>query len=90
MGRMPPTSKKTKTPGKGFDRNLVGPIVKKLRTAQSLTREDLAARAQVAGWDITFEIIKRIESGRREVNDIELRHLAAALRVPLPLLLEAS
>lgn len=87
---MAPTSKKAKTTGKELSRNMVGPTVKKLRTAQSLTREDLAARAQVAGWDITFEIVKRIESGRREVNDIELRQLAAALRVPLALLLETN
>lgn len=64
--------------------------MKKLRTAQNLTREELAAKAQVAGWDITFEIVKRIESGRREVNDIELRHLAITLRVPAALLLETS
>jgi transcriptional regulator with XRE-family HTH domain len=87
---MAPISKKAGTSSKRLNRNLVGPTVKKLRTAQTLTREDLAARVQVTGWDITFEVVKRIESGRREVNDIELRHLAIALRVPLTLLLEMS
>jgi len=71
-----------------MDRNSIGSTVARLRTAQNLTRNELAARAQVVGWDITFYVVKRIENGEREVTDIELRKLAKALRVPVAVLLE--
>ena len=71
-----------------MDRNSIGSTVERLRTAQNLTRDELAARAQVSGWDISSFVIKRIESGEREVTDIELRKLAKALRVPAAVLLE--
>lgn len=45
-------------------------------------------RAAAIGWAISRDVIKRIESGEREVTDIELRHLAKALRVPPAVLLE--
>jgi len=63
-------------------------MVARLRSAQNLTRDDLAARAQVIGWDISPYVIKRIESGEREVTDIELRRLSRALRVPASVLLD--
>jgi transcriptional regulator with XRE-family HTH domain len=69
------------------DRNAIGPMVKRLRKQQNLTQEDLAGRAAVAGWSITRDAVKRIERGEREINDIELRLLAAALRVPPAVLL---
>ena len=70
------------------DRNLVGRVVARFRTKQALTQENLAGRAAAIGWAISRDVIKRIESGEREVTDIELRHLAKALRVPPAVLLE--
>ena len=60
----------------------------KLRKAQKLTRDQLAARAQVSGWNISAYVLKRIERGEREVTDIELKKLAKSLRVPAARLLE--
>lgn len=75
-------------PEKRTDRNSVGGTVKRLRTQQNLTQEDLAGRAAAISWDISRDTVKRIESGEREVTDIELRLLAKALRVPPAVLLD--
>lgn len=85
---MTPPSRIPYKPLRRMDRNSIGSTVERLRTAQNLTRDELAARAQVVGWDISTFVIKRIESGEREVTDIELRKLAKALRVPVAVLLE--
>lgn len=70
------------------DRNSVGKIVRRLRTQQNLTQEDLAGRAAAVGWSISRDAVKRIERGEREVTDIELRLLAKSLRVPPAILLD--
>ncbi|EIP98098.1 Helix-turn-helix protein [Opitutaceae bacterium TAV1] len=70
------------------DRNLVGRMVAKIRREQKLTQEDLAGRLAVVGWDISRDSIKRIESGEREVTDIDLIRLARGLRVPPARLLD--
>lgn len=63
------------------DRNSIGKTAKRLRKQQNLTQEDLAGRAAGIGWNISRDVIKRIERGEREVTDIELRLLGKALRV---------
>jgi len=85
---MPPRIVKPYKPKRRTDRNSIGSTIGRLRTAQNLTRDELAARAQVIGWDISAYVVKRIETGEREVTDIELRLLAKALRVPAAVLLE--
>lgn len=70
------------------DRNSISGAVAKLRTQQNLTQEDLAGRAATAGWNISRDVVKRIERGEREVTDIELRLLAKALRVPISVLFD--
>lgn len=70
------------------NRNSIGKTVAKLRRAQDLTQEGLAGRCQIAGWPVSRDAIKRVESGEREVTDIELRWLAAALRVPPAVVLD--
>lgn len=85
---MSPLHQKRYTPIQRNDRNRVGRVVQKLREAQNLTRVELAARAQVNRWDISLSVVKRIESGEREVTDIELVKLAKALRVPASVLVD--
>ena len=80
--------KKKYVPIVRYDRNVVGKVVRKLREAQGLSRDELVARAQLSGWSISFKVLKRIESGEREVTDIELRKLARILRVPVAHLLK--
>ncbi len=70
------------------NRNSVGKTVKRLRKQQNLTQEDLAGRAAAVGWNISRDVVKRIERGEREITDIDLRVLAKALRVPPAVLLD--
>lgn len=63
-------------------------MILKLRKAHQLTRDEFAAKLHIAGWDVSAEVVRQIELGLREVNDIELRILAKILRVPPAVLLE--
>lgn len=71
-------------------RNLVGPRVRAARHRQQprLTQQQLAARLQVEGYPLDRVAVAKIESGLREVTDIELVALAAALRVSAGWLLQ--
>ena len=71
-------------------RNIVGPIVRRLRNALELSQADLAARCSLLGWDLSRETVAKIESQIRWVADFELMCLAAALRVDVPALLPAK
>lgn len=80
---MSPSAKSTR-------RNLAGRIVYKIRKARGLTRDELAAKIHIRGWDVSHKVVERIENGRREVNDLELRVLAKALRVPVAAFFESA
>jgi transcriptional regulator with XRE-family HTH domain len=89
MGVMSPTNKlPIYRPVRRNDRNVVGQMVARIRRDQKLTQEDFAGRLAVVGWDISRDSIKRIESGEREVTDIDLLRLARGLRVPPARLLD--
>jgi transcriptional regulator with XRE-family HTH domain len=63
--------------------NIVGERVRLARRLHSptLTQAALAAKLQLAGWDSTRVTIAKIETGLRQVNDIEVLFLAKALNV---------
>ena len=61
--------------------NVVGPAVRRLRDAQALTQDMLAARCNVAGCDISRGTLAKIEAQIRGVSDTELFVLASVLRV---------
>ncbi len=61
--------------------NLIGPKVRQIRELQALTQEDLAARCNVLGWDISRSTLAKIESQVRRVTDEEVALLADALKV---------
>jgi len=52
-----------------------------------LSQAQLAAKFQVAGWDLSRDIIARIELQTRCVTDVELIELARILKVPTDALL---
>lgn len=85
---MSPAAKRPYRPVRRNDRNAIGQTVSRLRNAQNLSRNELAVRAQVNGWDVSYYVIKAIEDGEREVTDIELRKLAKALKVPVAVLFD--
>ncbi|EIN6342562.1 helix-turn-helix domain-containing protein [Vibrio parahaemolyticus] len=61
--------------------NIVGAQVRKLRKQQKLTQEQLSARCNVIGLDISRGTLAKIEAGVRQVIDKEIVQLATALRV---------
>jgi len=67
---------RTKTPA-----NVVGPQVRKLRNILDLTQEELAARCQLHGLDISRGTLSQIEARLRRVADSELFRLSVVLKV---------
>lgn len=63
--------------------NLCGKRVKEARQRNQITQEQLAARMQVEGVQISQKAVSRIESGERVVADYELLILSKVLGVPL-------
>jgi transcriptional regulator with XRE-family HTH domain len=61
--------------------NLAGSRIRKLRVADGLTQEQLAARCQAAGWDVTRGTLAKIEAGVRRLNDAEVVVLAKCLKI---------
>ncbi len=64
-------------------KNVSGPQVRKIRYQLKLSQPELAARCQRLGWDISRDIVARIELQTRWVGDFELALLANALKVPI-------
>lgn len=64
-------------------RNIVGPRVKEARklAKPKITQGQLAVKLQVQDWEINQVGVAKIESGLREVTDIELIKLSKALGV---------
>ena len=52
--------------------------------AAELSQEALAAKLQLAGWDLSRAGLSKIEAGLRRVNDAEAWLLARVLGHPLP------
>ena len=67
---------RTRTPA-----NIVGPQIRKRRIQLGLTQMELAARCQVAGFDISRATLSQIEARLRCVKDDELLALAQILNV---------
>lgn len=74
----------------GLPQNLVGPQVRRLRAQQRLTQPALAAKCQIAGYDLSRESLAKIEARLRSVTDAEVVLLASALRVPYTVLYPPS
>ena len=55
-----------------------------------LTQDDLVAKLQIQGMDISKNILSRIEIGARYITDLELVAIANALNVSTTWLLEES
>lgn len=62
---------------KAFGKNL-----RKLRIQANLTQEQLAAKLQVGGCDITRSAIAKIEVGQRHIYPDEIKKIHEILGVP--------
>jgi transcriptional regulator with XRE-family HTH domain len=68
-------------PRKQFPANIVGPQIRKARYQLGLSQEQLTARCQLAGLDISRSTLAQIETRVRFVSDEELLILASVLNV---------
>ncbi|WP_256935513.1 helix-turn-helix domain-containing protein, partial [Vibrio parahaemolyticus] len=56
--------------------NIVGSQIRTLRKQQKLTQEQLSARCNLIGLDISRGTLAKIEAGVRQVIDTEIVQLA--------------
>ena len=63
--------------------NDIGPNLRKLRLRLGLTQDQLAARLQIAGSNMTRQILANIECRRRRVNEQQIRQFIKVLRCTL-------
>jgi len=70
--------------------NEVGLNIAKARIAMGLSQEQLAARLQVNGCDITRGTVAKIEVGLRHIKASELRALSKALNVSYEYLIDGE
>ena len=60
--------------------------VRQLREAQNMTQEDLTARCNIVGFNISRGTLAKIESQVRQVTDKEAALLAKALKISVEVL----
>lgn len=65
-------------------KNIVGSQVRKIRNEIEISQTDLAAECQRQGWDVSRDVVAKIEDGRRWVADEEIIRLAKALECMVP------
>jgi len=63
----------------GASKNLIGKQVRRLRMEANLSQEAFAAKCQRLGWDLSREMLSKIEAGIRRIIDAELVLIADAL-----------
>jgi transcriptional regulator with XRE-family HTH domain len=75
-----------------YMRNIVGRRVRQARLTKKakMTQQQLAARLQVLGMTLDRAGVAKIETGIREVTDIEVVMLAKALDVSVAWLMDDS
>ncbi len=61
--------------------NIIGPQVRTLREQKGMTQDQLAARCNIVGLNISRGTLAKIEAKVRRVTDSEVALLAKALRV---------
>lgn len=63
--------------------NITGRQIAKLRNEKGLSQDQLAVKCQRMGWDVSRNIVAKIESGIRCVSDQEILLVSQALGVPV-------
>ena len=69
------------------DRNIVGARVTQIRKERGMRQNELLAKLQLAGVDISSPALSLLEGQKRPVSDIELNALATILDVSVDWLL---
>ena len=63
--------------------NIIGPQIKRLREQSNMTQEELTARCNLVGWNISRGTLAKVESQVRRVTDEEVALIAEALKVKI-------
>ena len=63
--------------------NIIGPKIKYFRNQKKITQEDLCARMQVMGYQISRSDISKIENGKKFIADFEVLGFANALKISI-------
>jgi transcriptional regulator with XRE-family HTH domain len=71
-------------------KNIVGPVVRELREKNGFSQAILAAKLNLAGWDVSRDIVARIEGQVRWVADFEILKLASVFGMDGPELLRRA
>ncbi|OCH03657.1 transcriptional regulator [Aliivibrio fischeri] len=61
--------------------NIVGKQIRAIRKEKKLTQEQLTAKCNLEGFDISRGTLAKIESGVRQVIDIEVVLISKALNI---------
>jgi transcriptional regulator with XRE-family HTH domain len=61
--------------------NVIGKNVAKFRRQRGWTQEELAARLQLLGWNVTSQFLANIETGRCVVTDAQILFFSEAFRI---------
>ncbi|MUK60697.1 helix-turn-helix domain-containing protein [Aliivibrio fischeri] len=61
--------------------NIVGAQIRAIRKEKKLTQEQLTARCNLEGFDISRGTLAKIEAGIRQVIDIEVVLISKALNI---------
>lgn len=72
------------------ERNLIGARVTEARLAQGIKQNELLARLQTVGVDLSIPALSLLEGQKRPVSDIELNAIADILNVSVDWLLGRS
>jgi transcriptional regulator with XRE-family HTH domain len=70
--------------------NIIGPQIKRLREQNNMTQEELTAKCNLLGWNISRGTLAKIESQVRRVTDSEVALIAKVLNVDISELYEES
>lgn len=63
--------------------NVIGTNIKNIRKKNKLTQEDLCARMQIMGFQISRSDISKLENGKKLITDFEIIGFSKALKVSI-------
>lgn len=63
--------------------NVIGKNIKNIRKNNQLTQENLCARMQIMGFQISRSDISKLENGKKIITDFEIIGFSKALKVSI-------
>ncbi len=63
--------------------NITGKNIKDIRKNKKITQDELCARMQVMGYQISRSDISKLENGKRFISDIEVLGFSKVLKVSI-------